>query len=317
MIPLAPRLNSGQAASTCSGQADETTSHSTRLPAEKLLAGHPKDDSQVAGYQDGRLIIGLTGGIGSGKSTVASLFAEHGAGIIDTDAIAHQLTQAGGEAIAAIRAAFGNDYLTDDGALDRAKMRGLIFSDATAKQRLEQILHPLILEQAKAQLKRLQANGHGRNAAPDDETCHARFPLPNPLGETTSHSTKLQETAAKSLVIPQVGEGANESLREFHVKPYILIVVPLLAESPAFRQLVQRVLVVDCDEDTQIARVTGRNCMTEAEVRAIITRQTPRIERLQLADDVIHNDASLNKLAEQVGILHKSYSNAAKQQLTI
>jgi len=219
------------------------------------------------------LIVGLTGGIGSGKSTVASLFAEHGAGIIDTDAIAHQLTQAcpelveaacpepsrraNGEAIAAIRAAFGNDYLTDDGALDRAKMRGLIFSDATAKQRLEQILHPLILEQAKAQLKRLQA------------------------------------------------------------KPYILVVVPLLAESPAFRQLVQRVLVVYCDEDTQIARVTGRNCMTEAEVRAIITRQTPRNERLQLADDVIHNDASLNKLAEQVGILHKRYSNAAKQQLTI
>jgi len=203
------------------------------------------------------LIIGLTGGIGSGKSTVAALFAEHGAGIIDTDAIAHFLTQAGGEAISSIRAAFGNDYLTSDGALDRAKMRELIFSDATAKQRLEHILHPLIREQAKVQLRQLQAS------------------------------------------------------------PYILVIVPLLAESPAFRQLVQRVLVVDCDEDTQVARVIRRSRLTEAEVRAIIARQTPRTDRLLLADDVIRNDAGLDNLAEQVGILHKRYSNSAKQQLTI
>ena len=63
-----------------------------------------------------------------------------------------------------------------------------------------------------------QPNGHDRNATPEDETCHARSPLPNPLDETTSHSTRLQETAAKSLVIPQAGEGANESLRELQVK---------------------------------------------------------------------------------------------------
>lgn len=203
------------------------------------------------------LIIGLTGGIGSGKSTVAALFAEYGAGIIDTDAIAHSLTQAGGEAIAAIRTAFGDEYLADDGALNRAKMRGLIFSDAIAKQRLEQILHPLIREHAKVLLRQLQD------------------------------------------------------------MPYIILVVPLLPESPVFRQLAQRVLVVDCDENTQIARVTGRSHMSEAEVRAIIARQTRRAERLQLADDVIHNDAGLDKLAEQVSILHRRYSNIAKQQLTI
>src|SRR3990167_4619336 len=102
------------------------------------------------------LIIGLTGGIGSGKSTVAALFAEHGAGIVDTDAIARDLTQADGEAIAAIRTAFGDEYLTDDSALNRVKMRGLIFSDAIAKQRLEQILHPLIREHAKVLLRQLQ-----------------------------------------------------------------------------------------------------------------------------------------------------------------
>ncbi|HEU0282703.1 MAG TPA: dephospho-CoA kinase [Gallionella sp.] len=194
------------------------------------------------------MIVGLTGGIGSGKSTVAAMFAEHGAGIIDTDAIAHCLTQADGEAIAAIRAAFGNDYLTDGGALDRIKMRGLVFSDAAAKQRLEQILHPLIFEQAKAQLQQLQT------------------------------------------------------------KPYILVVVPLLPESRTFRQLVRRVLVVDCDEKNQIAHVIGRSRMTEAEVSAIIALQTPRAERLRLADDVIRNDAGLDNLAGQVAALHEHYA---------
>ena len=196
-----------------------------------------------------KLCVGLTGGIGSGKSTVAMLFAEHGAGIIDTDAIAHQLTQANSKAVAVIWAAFGDEYIADDGALNRKKMRGLIFSDAAAKQRLELILHPLILEQVKSQLQQLQA------------------------------------------------------------KPYVVIVVPLLPESPSFQQLVQRVLVVDCDENTQIARVIGRSQMNEIEVHAIITLQTPRAERLQLADDVIRNNGSLDNLAEQVTVLHERYSN--------
>lgn len=194
-----------------------------------------------------KLIVGLTGGIGSGKSTVSALFAEHGAGIIDTDAIAHILTQTGGESIAAIRAAFGDAYLTDAGALDRVKMRGVIFSNADAKQRLERILHPMIFEHAKAQLLQLQD------------------------------------------------------------KPYIVVVVPLLPESRTFRQLVQRVLVVDCDEKTQIERVIGRSRMAEEDVRAIISRQTSRAERLRLADDVIYNDGGLDRLAEQVAVLHERY----------
>lgn len=197
----------------------------------------------------GRLIVGLTGGIGSGKSTVAALFAEHGAGVVDTDAIAHALTQAGGKAIGAIRTAFGNDYLTNDGALDRNKMRKLVFSDSAAKQQLEQILHPLIRDQAKAQLLQLEAY------------------------------------------------------------PYIILVVPLLPESPAFLRLVQRVLAVDCNEDTQVARVAGRSRLTEKEVRSIIALQTPRAERLRLADDIIHNDAGLGSLAEQVAALHERYRN--------
>lgn len=194
------------------------------------------------------LIVGLTGGIGSGKSTVASLFLEHGAGIIDTDEIAHRLTQADGAAIAAIRADFGDDFITDDGALNREKMRRRIFSDTDAKKRLEAILHPMILEQARTQIHELQNS------------------------------------------------------------PYIILVAPLLPESPAFQKLIQRVLVVDCDEDTQIARVTGRSRMTETEVRAVIAQQTLRAKRLQFADDVIHNESSLGNIAKQVAILHEGYS---------
>jgi dephospho-CoA kinase len=94
--------------------------------------------------------IGLTGGIGSGKSTAAALFRECGASVIDSDEISHQLTQAGGNAIAAIRTAFGDDYIDADGALDRSKMRQRVFSDPAAKQRLEAILHPMIRAQMLA-----------------------------------------------------------------------------------------------------------------------------------------------------------------------
>jgi dephospho-CoA kinase len=91
-----------------------------------------------------RFTVGLTGGIGSGKTTVANMFAERGAAVIDTDAIAHQLTAAGGAAIAPIAAGFGNAFIDASGAMDRAKMRAHVFSDARAKLRLESILHPLI-----------------------------------------------------------------------------------------------------------------------------------------------------------------------------
>lgn len=96
-------------------------------------------------------LVGLTGGIGSGKSTVADMFAALGARIIDTDLISHQLTQANGLAIPEIRAAFGAHLINHQGALDRSKMRELVFGDAAAKQRLEAILHPLIFAQAKQQ----------------------------------------------------------------------------------------------------------------------------------------------------------------------
>jgi dephospho-CoA kinase len=95
--------------------------------------------------------VGLTGGIGSGKSTVAGFLREAGAAVVDTDAISRGLTLAGGAAMPAIAQAFGADFVTADGALDRERMRALAFSDASAKRRLESILHPLITTEALAQ----------------------------------------------------------------------------------------------------------------------------------------------------------------------
>lgn len=194
-------------------------------------------------------LVGLTGGIGSGKSTVATLFAELGATVIDSDVISHALTQPGGKAIEAIRAAFGKPYIDASGALDRPRMRQLVFSDTAAKQNLEAILHPMIREQMLVQAK-----------APS------------------------------------------------HAAPYSLLVVPLLFEAGNYLQLVQRTLVVDCMEATQITRAMQRSGLSEQEVRAIMAQQIPRAERLQRADDTIHNDAGLNELRQQVIHLHQGYT---------
>jgi len=106
------------------------------------------------------MTIGLTGGIGSGKSTVADLFAARGVPIIDTDAIAHQITAPQGDAMAQIAAQFGDDYVTPEGALDRGKMRALVFQDDTARERLQAITHPLIRAATTRLLARAQAANH-------------------------------------------------------------------------------------------------------------------------------------------------------------
>ncbi|MFC5476478.1 dephospho-CoA kinase [Paraherbaspirillum soli] len=195
-----------------------------------------------------RFSVGLTGGIGSGKTTVANMFAERGAAVIDTDAIAHQLTAADGIAIAPIRAEFGDAFITTSGAMDRAKMRAHVFSDPTAKQRLEAILHPLIRT----------------------ETMHA---------------------AAQASGL------------------YLLFVVPLLVESGTWKQRVDRILVVDCDEQVQIRRVMQRNALSEPQVRAIMATQASRQQRLQAADDIILNDSDPATLVPQVERLHALYAS--------
>jgi dephospho-CoA kinase len=105
------------------------------------------------------LRLGLTGGIGSGKSTVAALLAARGAAVVDADAISRATTAAGGAAIEALRTAFGPEAITADGALDRARMRHWVFADPSARQRLEAIVHPLVAEETDAQTRRAVAAG--------------------------------------------------------------------------------------------------------------------------------------------------------------
>ena len=196
--------------------------------------------------------IGLTGGIGSGKSSAAGVFHELGAGVVDTDEIARELTAPGGAAIPGIRGQFGADYIAADGSLDRARMRRLVFGDPASKTALEAILHPLIREQSKARI-----------------------------------------AAAR--------------------QPYVLVVVPLLLETGAYRELINRVLVVDCSEEQQIARTTQRSRLTADEVRAIMATQLPRRERLARADDVLHNDGDIAAMRRQVGVLHDRYLALSRQ----
>lgn len=190
--------------------------------------------------------IGLTGGVGSGKSLVADLFAARGATIIDTDLIAHSLTAAGGSAMPAIQAAFGDSFLTTNGALDRAAMRERVFTNPAAKRELEAILHPLI----------------------------------------------GKETVAAATVA---------------TGPYLIFVVPLLVESGRWRQLVDRILVVDCNEALQLERVMRRNQLTAKQVQAIMAAQATRGDRLAAADDVIVNEAKIVAVEVEVERLHQCY----------
>lgn len=191
------------------------------------------------------LKIGLTGGIGSGKTRVADLLAARGAAIIDADAIAHALTAPGGAGIAPLREAFGDAMIDAQGALDRARMRELVFRDRPAKARLEAILHPMI----------------------------------------RSHIDAAAATAT----------GA-----------YVVFVVPLLVESGQWKDRVDRICVVDCDEETQIRRVESRSGLTRDAVERIMLVQAMRDERLGAADDVIVNDGatSADALEARVDALH-------------
>jgi len=127
--------------------------HQETMPKSLVISRVASEGANVSLREfQAKLCVGLTGGIGCGKNTVARLFEAQGAVIIDTDAIAHQLTQPGGQAIALIRASFGTDYITSTGAMDRARMRHLAFAEKYAKSKLESILHPLILATCKERL---------------------------------------------------------------------------------------------------------------------------------------------------------------------
>jgi len=188
--------------------------------------------------------IGLTGGIGSGKSTVAALLVARGALLVDTDAIARSLTAPGGAAMPALAQAFGPGILAADGALSRQTMRQLAFSDAGAKQRLEAILHPLI-------------------------------------------GTEASRQAAAAI--------AGQPL---------VFDVPLLAESAHWRGRVDKVLVIDCLEATQVARVAQRPGWDLVMAQRVLAQQATRHRRRAVADAIIFNEGiSVQALADEVSAL--------------
>ncbi|RYF16583.1 MAG: dephospho-CoA kinase [Comamonadaceae bacterium] len=176
--------------------------------------------------------IGLTGGIGSGKSTVLQMLQALGAAAIDADAISRATTAPGGAAIPAIAQRFGPEFIDADGALDRGRMRERAYAHPEARRELEQIIHPLVGEEIARQVEAALAAG------------------------------------ARCIVFD----------------------IPLLVESGRWRAQVDRVLVVDCEPDTQVERVVARSGLTPAEVRAIIAAQAPRALRLAAADIVICNE---------------------------
>ncbi len=197
------------------------------------------------------LRVGLTGGIGSGKSAVATELEKCGAAIIDTDLIAHDITKANGLAMSAIEQDFGPEFLLEDGSLDRQKMRELIFADPKAKEKLEKITHPLIYQETQ----RLSLLSLAKNPA------------------------------------------------------YLVYVVPLLVESSFWinqsPQALDCIVVIDCPEPQQIARVQKRNGLEVAMIQKIIASQASRHDRMVVADFVIENNQGIEDLKIEAQRLHQ------------
>ena len=191
-----------------------------------------------------QLIVGLTGGIGSGKSAASDIFENLGIQVIDTDKISHLLTSVNSDCLSAITNIFGSDIL-ENGQLNRTKLRKIIFGDDLARKKLENILHPRIRQ-------------------------------------------KVEEALSEAK------------------EPYVIVVVPLLVEKKKY-EFINRILVIDCDEQIQINRVKKRNNLNNEEVTDIMRTQATRQERLAMADDVIHNNGDLSLLMEQVTLLNEKY----------
>ena len=200
------------------------------------------------------LIVGITGGLGAGKTTVTQLFEQHGVPVIDTDEISRELTATGGAAIPEIHESFGDSVFKKDGSLDRGSLRIRILANDSDRQQLETILHPLIREEVLTRLAAVSA-------------------------------------------------------------PYVLVSVPLLVETGAYDNILDRVLVVDCSEETQVLRALARGGWSETEIRAMMGRQASRQARLERADDVINTDCDLSSLTGRVAALHEKYLALAGQAL--
>lgn len=192
------------------------------------------------------LVVGLTGGIASGKTTVANLFQQHFAiDIIDADIIARHVVEPGTPGLAAIIEHFGSGMLDDTGQLNRSALRERVFSTPSDKEWLNHTLHPLINDRMLAQIQQISS-------------------------------------------------------------PYGLLVVPLLVENQ-LQSMVDRVLVVDVDEESQLMRTMARDQVTQQQAQAILAAQATRAQRLAIADDVINNDKDNRQLLSLITKLHQKY----------
>lgn len=195
--------------------------------------------------------VALTGGIASGKSTVAALFAQLGVPVIDLDQLAREVVGPGTALLAQVLAHFGPGVRAPDGSLDRRALRALVFRNAVARRELEAMLHPAIRARAAELAAAVQA-------------------------------------------------------------PYLIVVIPLLAESGTAAEY-DRALVVDCDEALQRARLARRDGATEELVAAALQAQAPRAARRALATELINNDGDPATLAPRVRELHALYLDLARQ----
>jgi len=196
-----------------------------------------------------KLVVGLTGGIASGKSFVASMFLKLGAALVDTDVVAREVVAPGEPGLAAVVAAFGGQVLRPNGELDRPVLRSIVFKDDALRRKLEALLHPLIRARTLAKLGEIEA-------------------------------------------------------------PYALVAVPLLVETD-FAKLVDRVLVVDCPESTQLERLIKRDAIPRTEALAMVRAQTDRATRLKAAHDIIDNSGTIDATRRQVELLHRRYLELA------
>ena len=194
--------------------------------------------------------VGLTGGIGSGKSEAAKQFAKLGVPVVDTDVIAHTLTAAGMPLLTEIAHIFGEKFINVDGSLNRSLLRTHIFGNTNERQKLEALLHPAIYQFA---LKQLAENQQQLNPS------------------------------------------------------YQILVVPLLFEGTSYQSIVNKTLVIDCDESNQIKHTMARSNLSESEVKAIIQTQTPSSVKRTLADEVIENDGSIQNLQKKINKIHKKF----------
>jgi dephospho-CoA kinase len=205
----------------------------------------------LAGVLVSDYVVGISGGIGSGKTTVTDLFAKYAVEVIDADVIAREVVEPGTPALKAIVDKFGQSVLDKSGHLDRATLRTLVFDDTEIKNWLNQLLHPAIRQ--------------------------------------------------RMLLLIQQAKST-----------YCILSVPLLVEN-RLHELVDRVVIVDVDEQTQLQRTVLRDKTNEQQIRAIMSAQATRQQRLAVADDVIDNNGKAADLAKQVAQLHKQYLQLALQ----